>query len=193
MLQFSLSPSSPVYVGGSRSLASMSPAWVAVQNFVQEVVGSTPSFVHVGCSTGADQAAILALAGSYQARVFSVTSHSGAGGWSGTASATVQRFFSSGGSVSFLAGGALSVPLKARLIRRSLAGLAGAGVAVFFAPGAGSLSVARHALKRGIPVLVWVNPAKGCYQKIAGGKPANIITFLGFKFWLHEPKQATLL
>ena len=192
MQNFTLSPSSPVYVGGSRSLVSTSTAWGAVQDLVQEVIGSTPSPVHVGCSTGADQAAIYAM-GKHQSVVFSITSCSGAGGWSGTANAAVQEHYKKGRAVHFLAGGALSVPLKVRLIKRSLAGLKGAGVAIFFAPGAGSLSVARHALKQNIPVLIWADPQEGHYQKIQGGNFTKKVTFCSLPFWLYEPKQKPLL
>ena len=191
MSNFTLSPSSPVLVGGSRALVAGSPAWVACQSFVQSVLFSSPHAVHVGCSAGADQAAVLALGGgSCQARVFACFSSSGAGAWSGSAVATVRGFSALGGAVSWLAGGSLSVPLMARLMSRSLSALQGCGAAVFFAPGIGSLKVARAALRQGIPVLVCqVGLSSAPVLPVA----PVVVSWFGLSFWLFSPAvQASL-
>ena len=182
---FSIPSSSPVLVGGSRSLISGSPAWVACQSFVQSLLFSSPHAVHVGCSAGADQAAVLALGGgSCQARVFACFAPSGAGSWSASAVSSVQRFAHMGGSVSWLAGGSLSVPLVARLMSRSLAALQGCAAAVFFSPGVGSLKVARAALKQGIPVLVC---QQGCPVAPVLAVPPVVVSWFGMSFWLYQP------
>lgn len=185
MSSFSLPSSSPVLVGGSRALVVGSPAWVACQSFVQSVLFSSPHAVHVGCSAGADQAAVLALGGgSSQARVFACFNHSGAGSWSASAVSSVQRFARLGGSVSWLAGGSLAVPLVARLMARSLAALRGCGAAVFFAPGVGSLKVARAALQQGIPVLVCqVGLSSAPVLPVA----PVVVSWFGLSFWLFSP------
>jgi hypothetical protein len=140
--------------------------------------------VHVGCSAGADHAVVLALGGgSCQAQVFAAFAASGAGAWSGSAVVAVQRFARLGGSVSWLAGGALSVPLAGRLISRSLAALAGCSAAVFFQPGPGSLAVARAALRAGLPVLVWAGYGPAPVLPV----PAVPVSWLGFSFWLFAP------
>ncbi len=157
-----------IYFGGSRSLSS-SP-------IIGQVVGAvlaSGSLAHVGCSAGADALVIGAVRSSSfsQVQVFSAFSATGAGAWSGSAVSVVQSFALAGGSVSWLAGGGLAVPLRVRLIKRSLAGLAGCSSAVFFAPGSGSLAVAGHAVAQGVPVYVFGAPAgspAGCAGSPAG-------------------------
>jgi hypothetical protein len=185
---FSLPSSSSVLVGGSRSLVSGSPAWVACQSFVRA------SFVrglqvHVGCATGADQAALIALP-ALQAiksiKAFSAFAPSGAGAFPGSAVAAVQLSALQGVPVSWLAGGPLSVPLVARLMARSVAALQGCSAAVFFAPGIGSLKVARHALRSGVPVLVAV---VGCpVPPVLAVTPVRV-QWLGQWFWLFAPVE----
>jgi hypothetical protein len=189
-LPFSLPASASILVGGSRSLVSGSAAWVACQSFVQGALQS----IHVGCSAGADQAAIIALTGgSVRGRVFACFSPSGAGAWRSSAVSAVQRFAQLGGRVQWLAGGSLAVPLAARLIQRSVAALQGCSAAVFFAPGVGSLKVARHALRAGIPVLV--SPI-GLLQAVTPvlAVPPVFASWLGQSFWLYAPPaQGALL
>ena len=185
-LPFSPPANSAVLVGGGRSVAPGSPAWVACQNFVQELLYS-PSchFIHVGCATGADQAAILAFGGgSVQCRVFAAFAQSGAGSFPGSAVATVQNFHEFGEPVHWLAGGGLSVPLVARLMSSSIAALRGCSAAVFFSPGIGSLKVARAALRQGIPVLV--SQVSMSSAPVLAVAPVAV-SWLGQSFWLFAP------
>ncbi len=186
-----MSSQSPVLIGGSHNLAPMSPAWVACQNFVQAVIFETPRAVHVGCATGADQAAVLALGGgSCQAFVFAAFAAGGAGAWSGSAVSTVQHFAQLGGSVSWLAGGGLAVPLVARLMSRSLFALAGCSSAFFFQPGPGSLKVAHAALRSSKFVFVSrVGLAAAPVLPVAS-QPVSV---LGFPFWLFAPAVQAVL
>lgn len=145
-----------VYFGGSRSLPSSS----IIGGVVGAVLASGAG-LRVGCSAGADALVIGAVRPSSfsQVRVFACFAPSGAGSWAGSAVSVVQSFAKAGGAVTWLAGGALAVPLRVRLIRRSLAGLAGCSSAVFFAPGSGSLAVAGHAVTQGVPVYVFGAPS----------------------------------
>lgn len=176
-----------IYFGGSRSL---SPSPVLSQ-VVGAVLASGAS-VRVGCSAGADQQVISCAIRSRsfsQVSVFAAFGAGGQGSWSGSAVKVVQGFCHGGGSVSWLAGGPLSVPLSARLILRSVAGLRGCSAAVFFSPGAGSLAVAAHAVAAGIPVYAFGSmPAapRGC----AGAWVAS--QFFGFSCWLWQSAQPAL-
>ena len=166
-----------IYLGGSRHLVPNSPAWVACQQFARAA-----GVLHVGCCVGADQAALLAAS---PLVVFAQFAAGGAGACSFSAVQAVQAAAAGGASVRWLAGGPLSLPLSARLIRRSLAALAGCSSAVFFAPGSGSLSVAARAIKAGQPVSVWsVFP-----PSIPGARLAGQISEHGVSFWQFQPKQ----
>ena len=125
--------------------------------------------VSVGCSAGADQAVLQAavFAPSFLV-VWAAFASSGAGAWSGSAVGAVSRAASAGASVRWLAGGPLSLPLRARLLRRSQAALAGACQAVFFQPGPGSLAVAGLAVLAGIPVFAFAPSAPAAPRGCAG-------------------------
>jgi len=185
MSAFSLSASSSVYVGGSRSLVPSAPAGVALARFVGSL-GSRP--IRVGCASGADALALASAPVPSVLSVFAQFSSSGAGAFGSSAVSAVFSARARGASVSFLAGGSLSVPVRARLIRRSVAGFSGAGVAVFFAPGSGSLAVARRALAASVPVLVW---AGGSAPSLPGFVPSRV-SFCGLSFWFFSPAQAPL-
>lgn len=192
MQKFTLSPSLPVYVGGSRNLSSTLAAHTVVKF---ALAASKAGFAfHVGCASGADAALLsclpLSITHHSRCRVFAQFSSSGQGAFKSSAVQAVKRAASFGVPVRYLAGGSLSVPVSARLIRRSLAGLAGAGVAVFFAPGVGSLSVARHAIAQGIPVLVW---SQVFPSSIPSAKTPVRVSFFGLTFWFFEPAQKNLL
>jgi len=195
MQNFKIPANTPAYVGGSRSLVASSPAGRAVAQFSQAVTAT--NLLHVGCATGGDK---IAIQNAHQTalKIFAQFAPSGQGAISSSATNTVKNAALCRVPVQFLAGGALSVPVRVRLIKRSIAAFSGCGVAVFFAPGAGSLSVARHALKAGIPVLVWQSNTS-IHQKlysppIIGAKNAygQNVRFLGLNFWLYEPKQKPL-
>ena len=195
---------SPVYFGGSRSLVPPSP-------LVGQVVGAVLASgapVHVGCSAGADalvvecvlswsaqqQGSRIALSpvrssSFQQMRVFSAFAPSGAGACSVSNVQGVCQFAQAGGSVSWLAGGSLAVPMAARLIRRSLAALAGCSAAVFFAPSSGSLAVASHAVKSGIPVFAF-GPMPAAIPGAAGCWVSS--SFFGFSCWQWSAAQMSL-
>ena len=178
---------SSIYFGGSRSL---SPSPLLAQVVGAVLASGAP--VHVGCSAGADaQVIACALRSSsfQQVRAFSAFSPSGAGSCSVSAVAQVQALAQAGSSVSWLAGGSLAIPLAARLIRRSIAALGGCSAAVFFAPGSGSLAVASHALKAGIPVFAF-GPMPAAIPGAAGCWVSS--SFFGFSCWQWSAAQMSL-
>lgn len=142
---------SPNHIGGSRSLPQAAAPAIA------QVLASLPAPFHVGCARGADALVISAcLAAGYPLRVFAIGDQSGAGFWSGSALPVVHQAATAGAPVAWLAGGHLQIPLRARLIRRSLAALAGCQRAVFFlvAPASpGSLRVAAAAVRARVQVV----------------------------------------
>ena len=188
---------SSVYFGGSRSL---SPSPLLAQVVGAVLASGAP--VHVGCSAGADaQVIACALRSSsfQQVRVFAAF---GApvpspalvgllfpGSCSVSAVRVVHAWAQAGGSVSWLAGGSLAAPMAARLIRRSLAALGGCSAAVFFAPGSGSLAVASHALKAGIPVFAF-GPMPAAIPGAAGCWVSS--SFFGFSCWQWSAAQMSL-
>lgn len=145
-----------VLFGGSQSL-SQSPL---LRQVVCSVLTSGAA-VSVGCAIGADAQVIQAALGAGAAarlRVSAAFGSSGAGAFGGSAVQIVSSAALAGAAVSWLAGGALSVPLVGRLIRRSLVALGGCSAAVFFLASpqsSGSLAVAAQAVKRSIPVFVF--------------------------------------
>jgi hypothetical protein len=170
-----------------------------VGQVVSAVLASGQS-ITVGCATGADQQVIQHFISSVcpmlhswsfsQLQVYAAFAQSGNGSWSGSAVRQVQQFASMGGSVSWLAGGGLQVPMVARLMSRSVAGLAGASAAVFFSPGVGSLKVAGVAVERGIPVFAFSNPIPGSPRGCAGSWASA--QFMGFPCWHWASAQQSL-
>ncbi len=163
-----------IYLGGSRSLA---PAPIVGQ-VVRAVLASGQS-VHVGCALGADRQVIQAALGLGEPSslvVFAAFARGGPqsapGAWSGSAVCSVYQAACAGASVRWLAGGALAVPLVARLMRRSQAALAGCSASVFFQPGPGSLAVAGCAVAAGQPVFAFTSsfnaPAPAAPRGCAG-------------------------
>ena len=150
-------PVSSIALAGSRSLAGPAAA-ALVAGAISRLAGAGVSSWSVGCSVGADQLALSALVSAGLApavNVYAVGSSSGAGFWSGSALATVRAAAAAGASISWLAGGPLPVPLRARLARRSAAcALAAAGLLIWFASPAsrGSLVAARAAAAGDRPV-----------------------------------------
>jgi hypothetical protein len=142
-----------IHFGGSRSLCSAS---AAVAQAVSQVL-AVGAVVRVGCAIGADaqviQAALAAGAAS-RLTVFAAFGQGGAGAWSGSAVSVVQAAAAAGAAVVWWAGGPASLPLRARLLRRSVAALSGCAASVFVSPGSGSLAVAAQAAQRGQPVFV---------------------------------------
>jgi len=145
-----------IILGGSRNL---SKKYFPQVTKVVQTIQSVGACVHVGCAIGADQAIIQAAwAIPAQLQIFAQFSPSGVGAFSGSAVSTVFTAQRRGVPVRFLAGGPLSVPLRARLFKRSLASVRGSCAAVFFlAHGSksGSLNTAAQAAALGIPVFVF--------------------------------------
>ena len=178
---------SSIYFGGSRSL---SPSPLLAQVVGAVLASGAP--VHVGCSAGADAQVISCAIRSssfQQVHVFAAFGQGGAGACGVSAVSVVQSWAQAGGSVSWLAGGSLAVPLAARLIRRSLAALAGCSAAVFFAPGSGSLAVAAHAVAAGVPVFAF-GSMPAAIPGAAGAWSAS--SFFGFTCWQFQPAQQAL-
>jgi len=148
--------------------------------------------VHVGCSTGADALVVLSFRPSWfpHLRAFCAFAPSGAGACSVSAVQVVQSFAWAGGQVSWLAGGPVSLPLRARLIRRSAAALAGCSAAVFFQPGAGSLAVASIAVKAGQPVFAFCAVPPAAVPGQAGAWVPSL--FMGFSCWAWQSAQASM-
>jgi hypothetical protein len=154
--------SGSVLLGGSRSLAASPHVGPVVSALL-----AAGCELRVGCAAGADAlvvSAALAAGAGPRLAVFAVGSSAGSGFWSGSALPVVRAAAAAGARVAWLAGGFLSVPLRARLLRRSLAALAGCRLAVFFLAGPvspGSLRVAAAAVAAGVPAVAFcsVQPA----------------------------------
>jgi len=150
-----------VAFAGSRSLQ---PAFAPlVGSVVQSVVASGRS-VAVGCCVGADAFALSALTALAPplrggSRCLCAFGAGGAGSCSLSAVSAVAAWSAAGGSVSWLAGGAASVPLSTRLSARTgaVVGSASVSAVVFFASpnSCGSFLAASLAVGRGLPVFAF--------------------------------------
>jgi hypothetical protein len=176
-----------VMFGGSRSLGG-----AAASAFVGRVVGAALVAgwsVSVGCASGADQLAlesVLAAGAAGRLSVSCAGAEDGAGFWTCSASLSLLRAAAAAGArVAWLAGGALAIPLRARLLLRSRAALAGCSAAVFFAPGPGSLAVAACAVAAGLPVWAICLVAPGAPRGCAGSWVSS--SWLGFAAWQWVP------
>ena len=144
--------------------------------------------LRVGCCVGADALAVvsaLAWGGAARLSVFAAFGVGGAGACSLSAVQPVAAAVRAGASVRFLAGGPLSLPLAARLWRRSCAVVRGAGALVLFDPGAGSLAVAGFAVAQALPVVAFAAGAPGSPRGCAGGWVAAHL--VGVPCWLWAP------
>jgi hypothetical protein len=187
---------SSTYFGGSRSLPSQFSPLVA--SVVQSVLSAGQS-VRVGCAAGGDAAVIRSVLAAGQAgrlSVFAVGSASGAGFWSGSALAAVRAAASAGAAVFWSAGGSVrKVPLPARLIKRSMAGVAGSAQAVFFLASKnskGSLAVAGRAASAGLPVFAFACGFSGSPAPLAGAGQWVRGSFAGRQCWQWQPAQQKL-
>ena len=165
-----------VAVAGSRALSGAGLALVGP--VCRSVVASGRSLV-VGCATGADAAVLSAGLPVSAVRCFAAFGSGPcyAGAWRGSATPAVGRYAASGGRVVWLAGGPVSVPLRARLASRTSAvvSAASAGCVVFFGSpvSRGSALAGRLAVGRGLPVF-------GFPLGFSGG----FLPSLGSGFWL---------
>jgi hypothetical protein len=143
-----------VAVAGSRALPAGGAALVA--EVAQLLVGSGCSLV-VGCCRGADVAVLSAVPVS-SVRVLCAFGPAGQGAGPASAVGPVLAFASSGGTVAWWAGGGPSVPLFARLARRTRVVVSSASSGLVLFPSSpesrGSWLAAELAVARGLPVVV---------------------------------------
>jgi hypothetical protein len=179
-----------VYFGGSRSLPPS--AFPLVCSVVSSVLALGAS-VSVGCAIGADAQVIRAafrFSSFPRVTIRAAFDASGFGSWRCSAVDLVRFAASCGVPVIWASPSLLRARLVARLMARSRAGLVGCSVAVFFAPGPGSLAVARAAVDRHIPVYAFSpfapSAPRGC---VGSWSPA---TFAALACWLWSPAQLVL-
>ena len=192
-----------ILFGGSRHL---SPAFAPLVASVVLQVISKGFKVHTGCCSGADALVIqAAIQRPGSLSVFAIGNKFGRGFWSCSSYQWVSVAAHMCESVTWLAGGNLNVPLRVRLINRSLAALKGCSAAIFFLSGRsspGSLAVAAQAVKRGAQVFVFPcgfgftfppaspTPKAGLRPKCAGSW--QLSSFAGHKCWQWVPNQASM-
>jgi len=161
-----------VAICGSRSLPSSASALVT--QVTQSLLSANRS-ISVGCATGADQAVIYACIAHgplFSLSIYAIGGQCGSG-FAGSVSAlnTVNQAASSGASVHWWSGGNQSVPVRQRLVSRSLACAGSAQSLVGFVTlppsqtwsgsglwrscGSGTWSTVAAANARGIPVVVF--------------------------------------
>jgi len=168
-----------VYFGGSRSLSGH---WLPLVSLVVERVVASGKSVHVGCQKGADQQVAQSCPPS-SLMVFAVSPALSSCAWH------IRVACGLGARVVVGAGGQ-SAPMPARFLLRSIAAFQGCSQAIFFAPGSGSLAVARECVRQGLPVFAF------------GEKPAPVPSvsgqwvqsaFMGFACWQWQaPSQLSL-
>jgi hypothetical protein len=143
-----------VAVAGSRALPAGGAALVAE---AARVLAASGCSLVVGCCRGADAAVLSAVPASC-VRVLCAFGPAGQGAGSASAVGPVLAFAASGGAVAWWAGGGLSVPLFARLARRTRAVVSSASSGLVLFPSSpesrGSWLAAELAVARGLPVVV---------------------------------------
>lgn len=161
-----------IYFGGSRHQQNINPSQIAA--VVAAVVASGAS-VHVGCQAGADQAVLFNLPPAGWHRVFTVHplhaypfNHH------------IPAAYRAGHHIKFQAGG-FSIPMPARYLLRSIAAFQGCASAVFFAPGSGSLAVARECVRAGLPVFAFQATPPARVPSVSGHWVGA--SFAGFPCW----------
>lgn len=147
-----------IVVGGSRALSPLGVVSVRVLARRLLLAGAS---VRVGCAAGADLLFLDAFASAGAAArlsVFAAGSSAGAGFLSPVSFPVLSAAAAAGASVSWLAGGPLSVPLRGRLAARSLAAVSGAfgGVWVVSRPASRGSLVAGAALARAGGVVLFL-------------------------------------
>ena len=141
-----------VAVAGSRVLPAGGAVMVAEAARVLAACGCS---LVVGCCCGADAAVFSSVPAS---RVLCAFGPAGEGAGPASAVGPVLAFASSGGAVAWWAGGGPSVPLFARLARRTRAVASAASSGLLLFPSSpvsrGSWLAAGFAVARGLPVVV---------------------------------------
>lgn len=173
---------SSVYFGGSRHLPARYPnLWQIVRACIE-----AEHYIHVGCQHGADeQVAWAALLGGGESSlvVFAV-----APSWQ-SAPEHVKAAAQGEAAVVWSAGGS-SAPMHARFLLRSIAAFQGCSQAVFFAPGPGSLAVARECVSQGLPVFAFGELPAPIPSHAGQWVPSQ---FMGFSCWSWSSAQLALL
>ncbi len=148
-----------VAVAGSRILSASGSALVVRITSEFAVLGY--SFV-VGCCSGADAALLSAVPGSIPPSMVRCFAAFGSNSIGAAPSSEIDQVFSFsgvGGSVTWLAGGSVSLPLWVRLANRTkrVINSANAGLLIFFSSprSRGSLLACRCAISRGLPILAF--------------------------------------
>jgi len=183
-----------VAVAGSRALPASGSALLV--RVASHFAAGGASFV-VGCCTGADAALLSSVPGAVPPSLvhcLAAFGPDGAGACSASATKAVFSFTAAGGSVTWWAGGAASVPLRSRLANRTRAVInsAGSGLVVFFSsPGSrGSVLACRCALKKGLPVLAFPIGFSGSkLPDFGGGSWVKTGQFNGFSWVKNNPKN----
>lgn len=176
-----------VAVAGSRALSG---AGLALVGPVCRSVLASGRSLSVGCAVGVDAAVLGSVGAAFPGRVRCFAAFGPgpgfAGSWRGSDVAAVRRFAAHGGGVSWLAGGPLSLPLRARLASRTSAVVSAASVAcvVFFSSPAsrGSALAARLAAARGLPVVGFPCGFSGEFLPSLGS--GSWVPFSGFGPWV---------
>jgi len=165
---------------GSRRLPPQASGLVAA---VVRAVAASGRGVAVGCAVGADLMALRAALGfGAPVQLFAVGSVTGAGFWSRSSFSFFRPLWGRAPrlSVSWLAGGPLSLPLPVRLLRRSLACVwfaaisdQGRGCVAFvkggFRSSPGSWRTVRASVRFGLPVVVFpVGCQPSCFPVFPG-------------------------
>lgn len=144
-----------VAVAGSRALPAGGA--VVVAEAARLLAGSGCSLA-VGCCRGADAAAVSAVPVS-SVRVLCAFGPAGEGAGPTSSVGPVLAFAASGGEVAWWAGGGASVPLFARLARRTRAVVSSASSGLMLFPSSpvsrGSWLASELAAARGLPVVVF--------------------------------------
>jgi len=182
-----------VAVAGSRNLSASGSALVI--RITSDLAARGSSFV-VGCCSGADAALLSAVPGSIPPSMvccFAAFSSNNKGVGASSAITQVSRFYRCGGTVEWLAGGSLSLPLWVRLANRTkqVVKSANAGLVVFFSSprSRGSLLACRCAILRGIPVVAFPIGFSGSVLPILGaGKWVYFDSYKGY-LWVKNQQD----
>lgn len=178
-----------IAIGGSRYLSSCPE----LLGFLHAAAASGVSSVAVGCSIGADALALAACqAVGIPVQIYAAWGEGGAGACSVSAVRQVCAAAAAGVPVVWWAGGGANVPLRARLARRSVACINGTGLAVWLAPGSGSLAAAARSVSSspGRPVWSLCCPCPPTLPGCAGAWEAAVL--FGFPAWHWLSFQAGL-
>lgn len=158
-----------IYFGGSRHFT---PTDQSV-SIVRAVVLSG-AIIHVGCQAGADQS-VLSYVGFFapsQLQAFAVAPN--------RAAAPLHIQQAPQNQVTYSAG-TQAAHIPARYLLRSIAAFQGCASAVFFAPGSGSLAVARECIRAGLPVFAFQATPPARVPSVSGHWVGA--SFFGFSCW----------